>query len=150
MANSTKPQRGYTAPKTAKPSFSCPPIHDPIRRPSPKIGPSVEWNDRGRVFEVGSQTCVPVDCYEDVLIVDEFNLDEPTFFQVKYYALGVGNVQIGFKGDDPNGETLELVELRMLNVEELAQARDAALALEANAHKRSEVYATTEPIVAPE
>ena len=65
--------------------------------------PSVEWNDRGRVFEVGSQTCVPVDCYEDVLIVDEFNLDEPTFFQVKYYAPGIGNVQIGFKGNDPNG-----------------------------------------------
>ena len=38
----------------------------------------------------------------------------------------------------------------MLNVEELAQARDAALALESNAHKRSEVYTTTEPIVAPE
>ncbi len=46
---------------------------------------------------MGCQTCVPVDCYEDVLIVDEFNLDEPTFFQVKYYALGVGNVQIGSK-----------------------------------------------------
>ncbi len=112
--------------------------------------PSVEWNDRGLVFEVGSQTCVPVDCYEDVLIVDEFNLDEPTFFQVKYYAPGIGNVQIGFKGDDPNGETLELVELRMLSAEELAQARDAALALEANAYERSEVYATTEPIVVPE
>ena len=109
--------------------------------------PSVEWTDRGRVFEVGSQTCVPVDCYEDVLIVDEFNIDEPTFFQVKYYAPAIGNVQVGFKGNDPNGETLELVELRMLNAEELAQARDAALALEANAYERSDVYATTEPIV---
>ena len=112
--------------------------------------PSVEWDDRGLIFEVGSQTCVPVDCYDDVLIVDEFNLDEPTFFQVKYYAPGIGNVQIGFKGDDPNGETLELVELKTLNAEELAQARDAALALEANAYERSEVYATTAPIVVPE
>ena len=112
--------------------------------------PSVEWTDRGRVFEVGSQTCVPVDCYEDVLIVDEFNIDEPTFFQVKYYAPAIGNVQVGFKGNDPNGETLELVELRMLNAEELAQARDAALALEENAYERSDVYATTEPIVVPD
>jgi hypothetical protein len=111
--------------------------------------PSVEWDDRGRVFEVGSETCVAVDCYENVLIVDEFSLSEPTFFQVKYYAPGVGNVQVGYKGNDPNGETLELVELKMLSAEELAVAREAALGLEANAYERSEVYATTEPIEVP-
>lgn len=111
--------------------------------------PSVQWNDRGRVFEVGSQTCVPFDCYEDVLIVDEFNVNEPTFFQVKYYAPGVGNVQVGFKGNDPGGERLELVEMRTLTPEEMTEARDAALALEANAYEQTEVYAATEPIEGP-
>jgi hypothetical protein len=113
-------------------------------------GPSVEWSDRGRVFEVGSQTCVPAGCYEDVLIIDEFSLDEQTFFQVKYYAPGVGNVQVGWKGNDPNGETLGLTELKALDANEMAEVREAVLALEASAYERSEAYATTEPIRVPE
>jgi hypothetical protein len=110
----------------------------------------VEWSDRGRVFEVGSQTCVPAGCYEGVLIIDEFSLDEQTFFQVKYYAPGVGNVQVGWKGNDPNGETLGLTELKTLDANEMAEVREAVLALEASAYERSEVYATTEPIQVPE
>jgi hypothetical protein len=111
--------------------------------------PSVEWTDRGVVFEVGSETCVPVDCYEDVLIIDEFNPDEPGIFQVKYYAPGVGNVEIGFMGNDPSGETLELVEYKVLSEEEMEEARAAALALEANAYEGSDVYQDTEPIRTP-
>lgn len=111
--------------------------------------PSVEWTDRGKVFEVGTQTCVPVDCFEDVLIVDEFSLDELTFFQVKYYAPGVGNVEVGWKGNDPEGETLELVAWNLLDAAGLADAREAALALEENGYERSEVYAQTEPIDVP-
>jgi hypothetical protein len=111
--------------------------------------PSVEWTDRGIVFEVGSETCVPVDCYEEVLIIDEFNPEEPGIFQVKYYAPGVGNVEIGFKGNDPSGETLELVEYRVLTEEELAHARAASLALEANAYEGSDVYRDTAPIQEP-
>ena len=112
--------------------------------------PSVEWTDRGIVFEVGSETCVPVDCYEDVLIIDEFNPEEPGLFQVKYYAPGVGNVEIGFKGNDPSGETLELVEYKVLNEEELAAARAAALGLEERAYELvGDVYGLTEPIKGP-
>lgn len=112
-------------------------------------GPAVEWTDRGKVFEVGSQTCVPAGCYEDVLIIDENSLDEPTFFQVKYYAPGVGNVQVGWKGNDPTGETLELLEHNMLDEEQMAEIRAAVLALEASAYERNEAYATTEPIEVP-
>lgn len=111
-------------------------------------GPAVEWFDRGRVFEVGSQTCVPVDCYEDVLIVDEFDLQEPTYFQVKYYAPGVGNVQVGWKGNDPTGETLELVQLNELGDAALAEIDEIALALEASAYSHSEIYGETEPMTA--
>ena len=112
--------------------------------------PAVEWTDRGIIFEVGSETCVPVDCYEDVLIIDEFNPEEPGIFQVKYYAPGVGNVEIGFKGNDPSGETLELVEYKVLSETELAAAREAALGLEARAYEFvPETYGATEPIQGP-
>lgn len=112
--------------------------------------PAVEWTDRGIIFEVGSETCVPVDCYEDVLIIDEFNPEEPGIFQVKYYAPGVGNVEIGFKGNDPSGETLELVEYRVLSEAELAAAREAALGLESRAYEFvPETYGATEPIKGP-
>ena len=49
-------------------------------------GSDVNWTDRGKVDQVGLQTCVPVDCYTDVLVVDEFNPDEPGAHQLKYYA----------------------------------------------------------------
>lgn len=112
-------------------------------------GPAVEWTDRARVFEVGSQTCVPAGCYEDVLIIDENSLDEPTFFQVKYYAPGVGNIQVGWKGNDPTGEDLGLLEHNMLDEEQMAEIREAVLALEASAYEHNEAYATTEPIQVP-
>lgn len=112
--------------------------------------PSVGWTDRGIVFEVGSETCVPVDCYEDVLIIDEFNPDEEGVFQVKYYAPGVGNVEIGFKGNDPSGETVKLVEYRVLSEAELAEARTAARALEERAYENvPDTYGETEPMQGP-
>lgn len=109
-------------------------------------GPAVGWDDRGKVFEVGTETCVETGCYDDVLIVDEFSLEEPTFFQVKYYAAGVGNVQVGWKGNDPEGELLELVELLTLDEAEMAEVRAEVLALDTIAYERNEAYAATEPI----
>lgn len=128
-------------------------IHMPAD-PQPETGsfpqgwaPEVEWWDRGRVFETGTETCVPVNCYEEVLIVDEFGLDEPTFIQVKYYAPGIGNVQVGWKGNDPEGETLWMEAHNILTGSDLDAANAAALALEALAYEGSEVYADTEPMV---
>src|SRR3989442_15955445 len=45
-------------------------------------GPKVGWTDRGRVFETGSETCVPFGCYKGVLVIDEFNRDEPDAHQL--------------------------------------------------------------------
>ena len=64
-------------------------------------GPAVEWYDRGQVSEGGLSDCVPAGCYEDVVAIDEFGLTEPNFFQVKYYAPGLGVVRVGWKGPDP-------------------------------------------------
>lgn len=105
-------------------------------------GPAVNWNDRGRVVALGEQTCVPVDCYEDVLITEEFSQKEPDAFQLKYYAPGVGNVRVGWRGDDAAIEELELVEYKQLSPDELAAVHEAARELEQSALKNSkEVYA---------
>ncbi|KPK13097.1 MAG: hypothetical protein AMJ56_03470, partial [Anaerolineae bacterium SG8_19] len=108
--------------------------------------PVVQWSDRGQVYQMGQHTCVPFDCYEDVLVMDEFNLEEPGAIQLKYYALGVGQVRVGFRGDDLKPEVLELIEKIQLDPEALAEVRETALALEANAYDISpNVYGQTPP-----
>jgi hypothetical protein len=109
-------------------------------------GPAVEWYDRGQVSEGGLSDCVPAGCYEEIVAIDEFGLTEPNFFQVKYYAPGVGVVRVGWKGPDPDQETLELVEVIQLSAEELAAVRASALELETRAYELSQnVYGTTSP-----
>ena len=111
-------------------------------------GPAVNWTDRGRVVGLGEQTCVPVDCYEDVLITEEFNQTEPDAIQVKYYAPGVGNVRVGWRGEDASHEELELTQYIQLSPEALTEIRNASLALEEHAFEISkEVYALTKPSV---
>lgn len=110
--------------------------------------PAVDWTDRGQVDQMGQQTCVPVDCYEDVLVIAETSQEEPDAFQLKYYARGVGNVRVGWRGEgEKTQETLELVEFVQLSPEELAEVRAQALDLEQSAYENSkEVYADTPPL----
>ncbi len=110
--------------------------------------PAVDWADRGQVFQLGEQTCVPVDCYEDVLVIEEFNRDEPDAYQLKYYAPGIGNVQVGWRGEgEEEQETMELSEASQLTAEELSEARSAALELEMSAYEHSsDVYGETAPM----
>ena len=108
-------------------------------------GPAVGWSDRGQVFKVGQESCVAFDCFEDVLMIDEFSLDEPGAIQVKSYAPGVGNVQVGWRGDDPNRETLELVEFVNLDAEAMAEIHAGALALDERAFEISKLYSQTVP-----
>jgi hypothetical protein len=106
------------------------------------------WDDRARVYKTGVRTCVPVDCYDDVLVIEEFERRKPGAFQLKYYAPGVGGVRVGWRGPkEEEKETLELVDLVQLNESDLAKARESALALEKRAYKISkDVYGRTEPI----
>ncbi len=109
-------------------------------------GPAVEWTDFGMVDQMGQESCVPVDCYEDVLVIAESSLGEEGAFQLKYYARGVGEIRVGWRGDDATLEELELVELSRLGPADLAQIRAQALELEANAYEISQdVYAHTPP-----
>jgi hypothetical protein len=52
------------------------------------------WDDRARVYKTGVRTCVPVGCYENVLVMEEFERRKPGAFQLKYYAPDVGGVRV--------------------------------------------------------
>jgi hypothetical protein len=110
-------------------------------------GPAVGWTDRARVFEMGSKTCVPLGCYDDVLVIDEFNRDEPDAHQLKYYVRGVGNVRVGWAGaNEEEQEVLELTKFEHLGPEALAKVRETVLAQDARGYKTSpKVYGLTPP-----
>jgi hypothetical protein len=109
--------------------------------------PPVDFTDRARVYKTGQQTRVPVSSYKNVLVTEEFNPDEPGAFQLKYYAPGVGNVRVGWRGEkEEEKETLELVDLNHLSPEALAKVRKKALEMDRRAYERSsEVYRETPP-----
>ena len=107
--------------------------------------PAVEWNDFGKVMEAGQEDCVPVDCFEDVLVVHETSLGEEGAFQVKSYAAGVGNFRVGWMGDDESKEELELVEFVTLDPAALEALNAEVLELEKRAYEGNEVYKQTPP-----
>jgi hypothetical protein len=111
-------------------------------------GPAVDWTDRGQVDQMGQKTCVPVRCYEDVLVIAETSQSEADAQQLKYYARGVGNIRVGWRGaGEKTKETLELVRIEQLSAAELSAVRDKALALERSAYQRSKsVYGRTTPV----
>ena len=110
-------------------------------------GPAVNWTDRGQVDQVGQKTCVPAGCYEDLLVIAETSAQEADAQQLKYYARGVGNVRVGWRGaGEKTKETLELTKVERLNATALADVRAKALAMEQSAYRRSKaVYAHTPP-----
>jgi len=122
-----------------------------MMKAEPKVGtpsysqgyapPPFNWTDRGRTYQMDQKTTVPAGIYEDVLITEEFNEEEPGAFQLKYYAKNVGNVRIGWRGDDHTQETMELVEYSQLRPQEFSEVRTQALELE----KRLYIYCTTPP-----
>ena len=110
-------------------------------------GPAVGWTDRGQVDQMGQKTCVPVSCYEDVLIIAETSAAEPDAQQLKHYARGVGEVRVTWRGaGEKTKETLELTRVERLDAAGLAEVRAKALEMERNAYERSKtVYANTPP-----
>jgi hypothetical protein len=126
-----------------------------MMRADPRLGtssyrqgyaPKIEFQDRARVYQMGQRTCVPVGCYDDVLVTDEWNAVEPgDAHQRKFYAPGVGNVRVGAAGGKEQ-EELVLVKLSHLDAGALAQAREEALELERRAYRvRKDVYGGLPP-----
>lgn len=110
-------------------------------------GPAVEWSDYGRIEKMGQETCVPVNCYKDVLVIAESSLGEVGAAQFKYYVPEVGEVRVNWGGQDATQEALKLVEHIQLNPDVLAEIRADALALEKHAYEVSKVvYGKTSPM----
>jgi hypothetical protein len=111
-------------------------------------GPEVHWNDRAFPYRAGESTCVPAGCYDDVLVVDEFNPDEPGAHQLKYYARGVGGVRVGWRGrNEEEQEELALVRLRTLTPAQLAAVHRQVLEQDRRGYRYSpDVYGRTQPI----
>ena len=108
--------------------------------------PPINWIDRGRVYKVGQKTCVPVNCYEDVLVIEEFERNKPGAYQLKYYAPGVGDVRVGWRGPgEEEKEGLELVKDVRLSPQALAKARASALKMEKHAYQIKDYYRKTQP-----
>jgi hypothetical protein len=109
-------------------------------------GPAVEYADRAKVLKMDQKTCVTAGCYEDVLLTQEWDEADPAAKQLKYYAPDVGNVRIGWSGQDDEKETMVLTRLGHLDAGELAQAREAAVKLERSAYRvLKDLFGKTEP-----
>ncbi len=108
---------------------------------------TVDFTDRGRVVAIDKKVCITLKCFEPVVVIEEFAVEEPNATQIKYYAQGVGNVKVGWRGDDSQREELELVKMSELDAAGLATFRKLALTLEAHAYKISkDVYGATKPM----
>jgi hypothetical protein len=126
-------------------------VHMPTRprtgRPAYLQGfvPGIQFLDCARVVDTEHELCVPVACYDDVVVTHEHSPLEPfSGTQIKYHAPGVGIFSVGAL-NDPEGETLVLVALNHLDAEQMRTARAEALALERRAYEISGVYRTTSP-----
>ena len=103
-----------------------------------------KWDDRGQVRKVGEKATIPAGTFKDMIVIEEWSSGERKkgALQLKYYAPDVGYVKVGFEGNDPVKETLELTKESMLNAREMDEARAEALMVE----ERNYYYGrTTQP-----
>jgi hypothetical protein len=120
----------------------------------PKVGtspfrqgysPKIDFFDCGQVSATDQKTKIPFGNFRNVLVVNEWAPLDPTGgIQQKYYAPGLGNIQIGAV-DDPEAETMVLTKLKRLGPRALAEAREEALKLDRHGYKVSDVYRQTPP-----
>jgi hypothetical protein len=110
-------------------------------------GPGVGFTDRGQVDQTGQKYKGRMRNFDDALVVAEVSGAEKDAQQLKYFARGVGNVGVAWRGKgEKTKETLDLVKVEQLSPAELAKVRAEALKLEKSAYSRSKnVYAPTAP-----
>ena len=109
-------------------------------------GPAVDFTDRGRVAEIGKRICIPFDCYNDVLLIEESSRKEPNAFQLKYYARGVGNIHVAWKGQDIRKENLDLIDYFQLSPKTMAEIRAEAIKLDKHGIEVSAMYSQLPPV----
>ena len=107
--------------------------------------PSVDFLDCGDVKYKHLRVCVPTGCYNDVMVIDEFNPLEPPSagHQRKFYSAGTGLIKVTAVGGEDQ-EFMDLVKIRKLNTTELALINKRALELDSRGYTVSkDVYAKT-------
>jgi hypothetical protein len=111
-------------------------------------GPAVGWTDRGKVDQIGQTTSVPAGRYADLVVIAETSASEANAEQLKYYAPGVGNVKVTWRGaGEKTKETLDLTKVERLDAKGMAEVRAGALKMEKSAYTRSKnVYGRTSPL----
>jgi hypothetical protein len=98
------------------------------------FAPAVDFFNAAQTFATGVELCVPLRCYRNVLVTDEFDPPEPEKGNVhKFYAPGVGNIRAEPAGD-PDMETLDLVDLVDLDPKARAAANARTLELDRRAY----------------
>lgn len=110
------------------------------------LAPDVDFYDVAEVRKVAQETCVPAGCYQDVMVIDEWDprAQPHDGHQLKYQAPGVGNIRVEAVGGEQQ-ETLVLTGLVKLSPEALAEARQEAQRLDRRAYLVNARYAATPP-----
>jgi hypothetical protein len=98
--------------------------------------PAIDFLDKAKVAAEHQRACVPVACYRNVLVIDEWNpLEQPEDgHQLKSHASEVGIVKIDAVGGDEQ-ETLVLAERERLTSAAFAEARAKVFRLDARAYR---------------
>ena len=111
--------------------------------------PHIDFLDCAKVILKGQHICVPIRCYDNVLVTAETSPLEGGGRQLKYHAPGVGIIKVTAE-DDPEGETLSLTKRVHLGDRALAHAREEVLRLDTRAYRFAcDVYGDTEPAQPP-
>jgi hypothetical protein len=110
------------------------------------VAPKIGFGDTARVLHHRKRECVPVGCYENVLVVDETNpLDPGDGHQLKSYAGGVGNISVAPGKGGKEREILELVKVQKLRPTTLDRLHKEALRLDRRAYRTvAKVWAGSE------
>jgi hypothetical protein len=94
-----------------------------------------------QVVEVGAKKCVPFDCFDNVVVIEEDGTEH------KYWAPGVGGILTEPLSGSAQ-ETEELINIRELGAQTLAELSKEALRLDANAARTvPSVFGSSAPAV---
>jgi hypothetical protein len=106
--------------------------------------PAVQFKDMARVYATGQRVCIPLRCYSNVLVVEEWNAFAPEEgHQLKYHAPGVGIVKIGSL-DSTDQEVLTLTSVTRLGSKAMDAVRAQVMQLDQRGYQvQPAVYGTT-------
>jgi len=101
------------------------------------LAPSIEFDDCAKVFQTGQHVCVPVGCFDNVLVTDEWAPnDSAGGHHRKYYVAGLGLIRVDAV-QDTNPEVLHLTRMTHLCPKALDEWREEALKLDNRGYRIS-------------